>query len=189
VLERFICVLGVALVGASMWWLGLPSALSTQHAASGAHAATPSRASATATVVRLVDGDTLIVRRATGVPGVLRAGETRVRLLEIDTPESVTPGVPVECYGREATRELAQLTPPGSVVRVVPDRQLLDIYGRTLLYVWNARGQFVNLELVRSGAAEAVLYEPNDRYIDVMDRAEAQARRAGAGRWSRCPAG
>ena len=188
-LERFICVLGVALVGASMWWLGLPSALSSQHAASGAHAATQSRASATATVVRLVDGDTLIVRRATSVPGVLPAGETRVRLLEIDTPERVTPGVPVECYGREATRDLAQLTPPGSVVRVVPDRQLLDIYGRTLLYVWNSRGQFVNLELVRSGAAEAVLYEPNDRYIDVMDRAEAQARRAGAGRWSRCPAG
>lgn len=211
-LERFICVLGVALVGASMWWLGLPSALSSQHAGFGVHAprhhapsrdqasrptsgtsarttdiAAPSRASATATVVRIVDGDTLIVRRATGVPGVLPAGETRVRLLEIDTPESVTPGVPVECYGPEATRDLAQLTPPGSRVRVVRDRQLLDIYGRTLLYVWNAGGEFVNLELVRSGAAEAVLYQPNDRYIDVMDRAETQARRAGAGRWSRCP--
>ena len=210
-LERFICVLGVALVGASMWWLGLPSALSTQHAGSGAHAplhhaaprdrasratsggasirttnAGPSRTSATATVVRLVDGDTIIVRRATGVPGVLPAGETRVRLLEIDTPESVTPGVPVECYGPEATRDLAQLTPPGSRVRVVRDRQLLDIYGRTLLYVWNARGQFVNLELVRSGAAEAVLYEPNDRYIDVMRRAEAGARASGVGLWGRC---
>lgn len=209
-LERFICVLGVALVGASMWWLGLPSALSSQHPGSGVHAPlhdhvpsrgqasrptsgtsartpkTPPPASATATVVRIVDGDTLIVRRATAVPGVLPAGETRVRLLEIDTPESVTPGVPVECYGPEATRDLTGLTPPGSQVRVVRDRQLLDIYGRTLLYVWNSRGQFVNLELVRSGAAEAVLYEPNDRYIDVMDRAEVQARRAGAGRWSRC---
>ena len=187
--ERFIGLLGLVLVVGSMWWLGLPSAMSTHHAGPRPHVASPSRATATATVVRLVDGDTLIVRRATGVPGVLPAGETRVRLLEVDTPESVTPGVPVECYGPEATRDLAELTPPGSVVRVVRDRQLLDVYGRTLLYVWNARGQFVNLELVRSGAAEAVLYAPNDRYIDVMGRAEAQARRAGAGRWSRCPAG
>ncbi|GAB3779015.1 hypothetical protein GCM10027601_04520 [Nocardioides ungokensis] len=138
------------------------------------------------TVVRLVDGDTLIVRSRVAVPGVLAAGETRVRLLEVDTPESVESGAPVECYAHRATAELARLAPPGSEVSVLPDLDLLDPYGRTLLYVWNARGDFVNLQLVRSGAAEAVLYEPNDRYIDVMRRAEAGARASGVGLWGRC---
>ena len=185
-LERFIGLWVVALLVACGVWLDLPSALSQQGGESRASStARPSRA-APATVVRLVDGDTLIVRADAGAPGVPAGVETRVRLLEIDTPESVTPGVPVECYGEQATRELARLAPPGSRVWVVRDQELLDVYGRTLLYLWNDRGQFVNLELVRSGAAEAVLYEPNDRYIDVMDRAEAQARRAGDGRWGRC---
>ena len=137
-------------------------------------------------VLRIVDGDTLIVRAGSGVPGVVGSGETRVRLLEIDTPESVTPGVPVECYGKRATEELTRLTPPGSTVRVLPDRDLLDPYGRTLLYVWNARGRFVNLELVRSGAARAVLYQPNDRYIALLRGAEARAQASGEGLWGRC---
>ena len=203
-LERFIGLLSLALLVACLWWLDLPSALSQQGTESHPNgpgtsstrqqggeshptSARPSRATP-ATVVRLVDGDTLIVRAESGAPGVPAGVETRVRLLEIDTPESVTPGVPLECYGEQAARELTRLAPPGSRVWVLPDRELFDIYGRTLLYLWNDRGRFVNLELVRTGAAEAVLYEPNDRYIDVMDRAEARARRAGAGRWSRCPA-
>ena len=61
-----------------------------------------------------------------------------------------------------------------------------DPYDRALLYVWNDEGVFVNLELVRSGAARAVLYEPNDRYIDQMRRAEADARDAGRGLWGAC---
>lgn len=187
-LERVIGLVGLALVVACMWWLGLPSALSQQGGDGRDPArgvARPARATP-ATVVRLVDGDTLVVRADHGAPGVPAGVDTRVRLLEIDTPESVTPGVPVECYGEQATRELARLAPPGSRVWVVHDRDLFDVYGRTLLYLWNDRGQFVNLELVRSGAAEAVLYAPNDRYIGVMDRAETQAREADRGLWAAC---
>lgn len=139
-----------------------------------------------ARVVRHVDGDTLILRAAHGRTELLPSRQTRVRLLEIDTPESVTPGQPVECYGTQASALLEELTPVGSVVRVRPDRDLLDPYGRTLLYVWNKDGAFVNLELVRSGAARAVLYEPNDRYIHRMRRAEGDAQAAGRGQWGAC---
>jgi micrococcal nuclease len=214
-LERGIAVLSVGLVAASAWWLGVPAALSSHGSGAPvrdrAHPVRPirpathdtairdtahdggvpggvgvPRRAVRVTVVRLVDGDTLIVRSAVAVRGVLAAGETRVRLLEVDTPESVEPGAPVECFAHRATEELARLAPPGSEVSVTPDLDLLDPYGRTLLYVWNARGGFVNLQLVRSGAAESVLYEPNDRYIDVMRRAEAGARASGVGLWGRC---
>jgi micrococcal nuclease len=117
---------------------------------------------------------------------VVPSGVTRVRLLEVDTPESVAPGMPVECYAERATEELTRLAPPGSTIRVLRDRDLLDPYGRTLLYVWNERGQFVNLDLVRSGAARAVLYPPNDRYIALLRGAEAHARASDAGLWGHC---
>jgi len=214
-LERGIAVLSVGLVAALAWWLGVPAALSSHGSGAPvgerAHLVRPIRPAthgtatrdaphdggvaagvgvpqraARVTVVRLVDGDTLIVRSPVAVPGVLAAGETRVRLLEVDTPESVEPGAPVECYAHRATEELARLAPPGSEVSVIPDLDLLDPYGRTLLYVWNAHGDFVNLQLVRSGAAEAALYEPNDRYIDVMRHTEAGARASGVGLWGRC---
>lgn len=209
-LERLIAAMGVGLVAACVWWLGVPSALSSlgsdasvgsdakppHHSRAGRpHVAPPGVAprdvgvpqqATTVTVVRLVDGDTLIVRSPVAVPGVLAAGESRVRLLELDTPESVAPGVPLQCYAERATEELARLAPPQSRVSVLPDADLLDIYGRTLLYVWNARGDFVNLDLVRAGAAESVLYEPNDRYIDVMRRAESRARTDRVGLWGQC---
>jgi endonuclease YncB( thermonuclease family) len=139
-----------------------------------------------AVVVRHVDGDTLLLRAADDGSKVLSNHDTRVRLLEIDTPESVTPDQPVECYGKAASAELKRLTPVGSIVRVLPDRDLRDPYGRTLLYVWNAGGEFVNLQLVRSGAARAVLFEPNDRYIAQMRRAETKARANDRGQWGAC---
>jgi endonuclease YncB( thermonuclease family) len=146
----------------------------------------PPPGSERAIVVRHVDGDTLLLRAAGGGSQLLPPHETRVRLLEIDTPESVTPGQPVECYGKRASAQLEELTPVGSIVRVLPDRELRDPFDRTLLYVWNERGDFVNLKLVQAGAAQAVLFEPNDRYINQMRRAERDARAAGLGQWGAC---
>jgi micrococcal nuclease len=139
-----------------------------------------------AVVVRHVDGDTLVLKGADGGSKVLSTRDTRVRLLEIDTPESVKPGAPVECYGKAASAELERLTPVGSTVRVLSDRELKDPFGRTLLYVWNERGTFVNLALVKSGAARAVLFQPNDRYIAQMRRAESKARANDRGQWGAC---
>lgn len=145
-----------------------------------------------ARVIRIVDGDTVWLR-GDGDDGddgegggLVPAQGIPVRLLEIDTPETVAPGQPVECWGPEASRVLERLIPVGSRVWVQPDRDLMDPYDRMLLYLWNHQGRFVNLEMVRAGAAEAVLYEPNDRYIERLREAERRARAEGRGRWGRC---
>jgi len=126
----------------------------------------------------VVDGDTVVVNGA--------GGERTVRLLEIDAPESKDRDQPVQCFAVAATRALRRLLPEGSAVRVLADRDPTDRYGRSLLYVWNRRGVLVNERLVRLGFARAVLFEPNDLYIDRMRRAEEWARADRAGLWSAC---
>lgn len=134
-----------------------------------------------ARVRAVVDGDTLHLVGSGSGP--LPSTDERVRLLEIDAPE--IHGT-VECFGREATAALTQLTPVGSTVRVAADRELRDRYGRPLLYVWNADGVFVNEQLVRAGAAAPLLIKPNDRYIDIMRAAEQDARARKSGQWGTC---
>jgi len=142
----------------------------------------PPRDAQRATVLRVVDGDTVELR-GTG-KGPLRSGfKTTVRLLEVDTPETK---LGVECYGPEAAAFTKKLLAPGSTVLVSPDRELRDRYGRTLLYVWTAKGVFANQELIRTGHATAVLYKPNDRYIGLMRRTEAAAKAKKLGLWGRC---
>ena len=137
-------------------------------------------------VVRIVDGDTLYLRGDGDLLGPGGADGTAVRLLQIDTPETVAPGSPVECWGPEASAALADLVPPGTSVSVEADEEILDPFDRVLLYVYDAGGDMVNLAMVRAGHAEAVLYEPNDRHIERMRAAEAEARDAGRGLWSAC---
>lgn len=139
-----------------------------------------------ATVRWVSDGDTVTLRAVRR--GVLPEGEdVPVRLLEIDTPESKWRGVPVECLARAATAATERLLPRGSVAWLQTDRELHDRYGRTLGYVWNDRGVFVNEALVRRGFARVAFYRPNDRHLERMQAAEAAAREAGRGLWSRCP--
>lgn len=142
-----------------------------------------------ATVVSHVDGDTL---RLAGHERseVLRRGEdTTVRLLEIDTPEHGRSGRPEECFADEASRALRDKLPVGAEVWVAADRDLRDPYGRTLLYLWTGSGELVNLSMIREGYAEAVLFEPNDAFIDLMRAAETDARAEGRGMWGACPGG
>lgn len=134
-------------------------------------------------VEKIVDGDTIWVR-VDEPGGPLAAGAThKIRLLEIDTPETVHPSQPVACGGPEATAFAKQHLPVGSTVHLVADREDTDQYGRFLRYVWTDGGAFFNLEAVRTGHARAVLFEPNDAYIEVLREAEAEARRQGLGLW------
>ena len=91
-----------------------------------------------ADVVRPVDGDTVVLR-GHGT-GALPDRPTRVRLLQIDTPEVF--GTP-ECFGPEASARTAALLPVGAPVRVQPDVRREDRYGRPLLLVWDAQGRSV----------------------------------------------
>lgn len=137
-----------------------------------------------------VDGDTVRVRFVVDGPAGEQGEEVAVRLLEVDTPEVDHDGGSDECFAQEASRRLARLLPVGSTAYGVPDRELLDPYGRTLLYLWtgdDAEPVFVNETLVVEGYARAVMYPPNDRYEDRMRAGEARARSAGRGLWGECP--
>ena len=135
-----------------------------------------------AEVVRVVDGDTIVVRIA--------GEQERVRLLGIDTPESVDPRAPVECFGVEASRRTAALLPAGTAVRLVRDVEARDRYSRLLAYVYRLDdGVFVNLALVEEGYASPLTYPPNVAHAGDFVAAAAQARSAGRGLWGRCRAG
>lgn len=135
-----------------------------------------------AVVVRHTDGDTFWLR-GIGV-GPLPGARTKVRLLEVDTPEVFgTRG----CYGQEAARRTAELLPLGSHVRVEPDRELRDRYGRLLLYVWTSGGASLEEELLAGGYARTLLVRPNDRHIAAFRAIEAHARAARRGLWRACP--
>ena len=130
-------------------------------------------------VVGVIDGDTLVVR--------LAAGEERLRLIGIDTPESVATDRPDECFGKEASARLAGLLPPGTPVWVERDVEPRDRYGRLLGYLYRSGdGLFVNHDLVARGFAEAKAYPPNTTLESQFEAAEAQARAADVGLWSTC---
>jgi micrococcal nuclease len=131
-------------------------------------------------VTRVVDGDTLHVR--------LAGRDEPVRLIGIDTPESVKPGSPVECFGKEAARRLRALLPEGTEVRLERDVEARDRYGRLLAYVFRRRDDlFVNQALAADGFAEVATFPPNVAYVDRFVSAVADARGAGRGLWSACP--
>lgn len=155
----------------------------------GAPPGVPAGAQA-AVVDSIVDGDTIWVRAEDARGSLPRRERAKIRLLEIDTPETQAPGAGVECGGREATEFARRRMPVGSTVHLVADAQDTDQYDRFLRYVWTSRGEFFNLEAVRTGHARAVLYEPNDAHIEQLRAAEAQARAAGRGIWGDyCPSG
>ncbi len=131
-----------------------------------------------ARVVRVVDGDTVVVR--TG------GHEERVRYIGVDTPESVKPGTPVQCFAKAASAANTQLV-QGQEVRLVHDAEARDRYGRTLAYVYRSSdGLFVNAELVRRGYAKPLTIPPNVAHAVELRRLAAAARRDGRGLWSRC---
>jgi micrococcal nuclease len=128
--------------------------------------------------VRVVDGDTIRV--------VEGGREEAVRYIGVDTPESVKPGSPVECFGRAASRANEQLV-EGERVRLVGDVEARDRYGRRLAYVYRARdGLFVNAELVRRGYATAATFPPNVAHADEFAELARAARQDGRGLWSAC---
>jgi len=131
-----------------------------------------------ARVQRVVDGDTIVVR--------LDGRTERVRYIGMDTPESVKPGTPVQCYAKAAAKENRKLV-AGREVRLVADAEARDRYGRLLAYVYRADdGVFVNAELVRRGYARLLTIPPNVAHAVELRRLATAARRAGRGLWSRC---
>ena len=125
-------------------------------------------------VERVVDGDTIIVQ-----------GVGRVRLIGVDTPETVDPRRPVECFGKEASAFTKRLL-EGQRARLEYDRDRTDRYGRTLAYVYLPNGTFANAEIVRQGYGHAYTRFPF-RYLDEFRQHERDARQGKRGLWgTRC---
>ncbi|HWM64360.1 MAG TPA: thermonuclease family protein [Solirubrobacterales bacterium] len=137
-------------------------------------------ASGTAVVTRVVDGDTIEAR--------IGGEEEDVRLIGVDTPETVTPGEPVQCFGPEASRFAHRLL-DGRQVRLEFGAERRDVYGRLLAYVYLGAGsqeRFANAALVRRGLARSLTIPPNDRFAPLFRRLELAAARAGRGLWGTC---
>jgi micrococcal nuclease len=133
-------------------------------------------ASAVVQVTRVVDGDTVEV--------VLDGREEDVRYIGVDTPETVKPGEPVQCFGPQASA-FNHRTVEGRRVRLVFGAERRDVYGRLLAYVY-LDGRFVNAELVRRGLARTLTIPPNDRFAERLKQLEIAAARAGRGLWGAC---
>lgn len=127
-------------------------------------------------IVRVIDGDTI----------ELENGE-RVRYIGIDTPETVDPRKPVQCFGVEASKKNKELV-EGKSVRLEKDITNRDKYNRLLRYVW-VGDTLVNLELVKQGFAQSYSYPPDIKYQDQFVAAQKEAREAKGGLWGACPAG
>jgi micrococcal nuclease len=142
----------------------------------GGEGTTPSGHAVTAKVVRVVDGDTIVA----SVDG----HDEYVRYIGVDTPETVKPDTPVQCYGPQASAENHRLV-EGRAVRLVFDSERRDVYGRLLAYVY-AGSRFVNATLVRAGYARTLAIAPNTAHAPLFDRLASRAGRAGRGLWGRC---
>jgi micrococcal nuclease len=142
----------------------------------GTPAAEPEGRTAEAQVTRVIDGDTIEVR--------ISGGEDEVRYIGIDTPETVKPGAPVQCFGPQASTENHKLV-DGQRVRLVFDRERRDVYGRLLAYVYTRQG-FVNAQLVRGGYARTLTIPPNTAHAGLFHSLAQDAGRSGRGLWGVC---
>jgi micrococcal nuclease len=137
-------------------------------------------------VTRVVDGDTIEAEITAVSPGP-GAGDTEtgttydIRLIGIDTPETVDPNSPVECFGKEASSATKALL-EGQDVRLVKDVEESDRYDRLLRYVYIG-DEMANARLVANGYAFAYTYPPSVRHSELFVTLERDARDNNRGLW------
>ncbi len=128
-----------------------------------------------ADVERVVDGDTLKVR--------YKCRDYLVRLLDVDTPETVKQGVAVQAYSKEATAYTEKLCGQ-KTVKLVFEKDIEDKYGRLLAFVVLPDGQFLNELLVEKGYARVQVISPNTSLKKFFYNLQDTAIRIKAGLWS-----
>ncbi len=127
------------------------------------------------TVERVVDGDTFVL-----------VGGDRVRMIGVDTPETVKPGTAVQTYGKEAS-DFTKKMLTGKKVRLEYDVSEKDRYGRLLAYVYLEDGTFYNELLLKEGYAQVMTVPPNVKYADHFVEVQRKARVAKKGLWGLDP--
>jgi micrococcal nuclease len=147
----------------------------------GGEAAGP--AAASVLVVRAVDGDTLEVE--------IDGRREDVRLIGVDTPETVKPDEPVQCFGPRASAFTHRIA-DGRRARLLFGVEPRDVYERLLAYVqlgdppFDVGRRSLNAMLLRRGLARTLTFPPNDRFAAPFRRLELEAARAGRGLWGAC---
>ncbi len=134
-----------------------------------------------AKVTRVIDGDTIEVE--------IGGEQKKVRLIGIDTPETVDPRRAVGCFGKEASDETKRVL-ESKQVSLEKDVSETDKFGRSLRYVYLKLDDetilFVNDYLVRQGFAHALTFPPDIKYSQRFVEAQKEARESLRGLWARC---
>ena len=125
------------------------------------------------TVSRVIDGDTVEL--------LIDGQKEKIRLIGVDTPETVHPSKPVEYFGKEASA-FTNRALQGQQVYLEFDQERVDRYNRLLAYVYRTDGYFLNLELIKEGYGHAYTRFPFAK-MDEFRAAEKEAREAGRGLW------
>ncbi|MDU3434315.1 MAG: thermonuclease family protein [Peptostreptococcus sp.] len=140
-----------------------------------------------AKVIRVVDGDTIHV--------LFNGQKYKIRMIGVDTPETVHPNKPVEFYGKEAS-DFTKKSLNNKTVYLQKDVSETDRYGRLLRYVWLSRpssnepdeneivDKMYNAILVKQGYAQAYTYQPDSKYSHIFTRLQHNARENNLGLWS-----
>jgi micrococcal nuclease len=134
------------------------------------------------TVIKVVDGDTIWVDN--------NGKRQKIRMIGLDTPESVDPRKPVQCFALEASAQAKTILGSQSVyLETDPSQDSLDRFGRTLAYVWTTSGRLFNLDMIADGYAFEYTYDLPYRYQAEFKAAENDARAGERGLWSpgACP--
>lgn len=132
-------------------------------------------------VSKVIDGDTIEVK--------IDGSVAKIRLIGIDTPETVDPRRAIGCYGKKASDETKRLL-QGKEVTLTKDISEVDKYNRLLRYVFlplaDGENLFVNDYLIRQGFAKASTYPPDVKYSERFMQAEKEARENLRGLWGEC---
>jgi micrococcal nuclease len=154
------------------------NAPSTSVASTTTQAASATSTNNTYPIVRVVDGDTIVIK--------LDGKDVKVRLIGINTPETVDPRRPVQCFGKEASDKAKSTLTPGTLVDIEtdPSQDTHDKYGRLLAYVFLPDGSLFNEYMVAEGYAYEYTYHVPYKYQKEFKAAQASAQAAGKGLWA-----
>lgn len=135
-------------------------------------------------VTRVVDGDTAVIK--------VDGQERRVRLLGVDTPETVHPNKPVQFFGNEAS-SFTKKSLNGRQVWLEYDENPQDRYKRHLVYLWLSKPSVINENTIREymfnarlllgGYAKVMIIKPNKRYEALFKKFQDEARQSRLGVW------
>jgi micrococcal nuclease len=128
-------------------------------------------------VSKVTDGDTIHV--------IIAGQDETVRLIGINTPETVDPRRAVECFGKEASDRMKELA-KGQIVRLEYDdtQSLRDTYGRLLAYVYLEDGQMINRKMIAEGYAYEYTYMTPYKYQKEFRQLQTLAQSAKRGLWA-----